>query len=766
MRIVPLVLLAACAVPDSAERVVGAWTATLDADGALTLVGPGGQRVEGLRVELGRGTQAITTSAGAFLFDDVTTTWQAPDAAAWIASADTGASTLALTFGEDEVTVAVEADDGEGLAVRIVEGLRAVDGPGTSRARLSLGCDADEHVLGAGAHTFDVDHVGQAFPLWVSEQGIGKTDVETPPTDWFLTGTRHASYFPVPFFLRAQQPLGMLLDTTARVEVDLCAADSGRMALVAWDPSPTLRLFAADDALGVVEALTAHTGRPRRLPDWALAPWNDAVRGSARVREVAAKLRAAGAPTSVIWSEDWKGLQENLTGFRLSESWTVDRTMYPDVEDVDAELEAAGFKWFGYFAAFVGLDDPDGEAAVAADAVIRGPDGAPYDFPGVTFRSTSMPDVTGEAGRAWAAAKMQAAVDLGFDGWMTDFGEWLPTDAVLADGRDALAYHNAYPGDWQRVAESVLAPVDGVHFCRSGWSTSTGVCPVVWLGDQRTDFQRDDGYPSVLPLTLGLAASGVPVVTHDVAGYASFNNPTSTKELWFRWAWLGAFSPILRTHHGSSASENHQFDTDAETLALWVEASTEHMRLFPYRAALARDAAERGHPMVRPVAFHVDGEAWDRADAWLLGPSLLVAPVLEAGADGRDVALPPGRWYDWWTRAEAASGYVAAPPGTIPVYARAGTTVPLFDTVPDTLAPTTDPELVDLAEADGERVVLLFGGGGPFREADGTTYTPSGTPSGVAEVVETVQDGTIEAGGVTLAVSGPITRRYRVVVVP
>src|SRR5688572_11954599 len=134
----------------------------------------------------------------------------------------------------------------------------------------------------------------------------------------------------------------------------------------------------------------------------------------------------------------------------------------------------------------------------------------------------------------------------------------------------------------------------------------------------------------------------------------------------------------------------------------------------------------------------------------MLGEALLVAPVMTAGATSREVTLPPDvAWYDWWTHEPVESGTFAAPIDAIPVFAAAGTTVPVFDVIPDTLVPTDG--LVDLADADASRTVYLFGGGGRFVEADGTIYAPSGTPLGLGEASQTLTSGTIEAAGVSLA---------------
>ncbi|MDP7114454.1 MAG: hypothetical protein QGH45_20955 [Myxococcota bacterium] len=49
----------------------------------------------------------------------------------------------------------------------------------------------------------------------------------------------------------------------------------------------------------------------------------------------------------------------------------------------------------------------------------------------------------------------------------------------------------------------------------------------------------------------------------------------------YRWASLGAFSPVMRTHHGASDTENWQFDSDDETTEYWAGLAREHTRLFP-----------------------------------------------------------------------------------------------------------------------------------------------------------------------------------------
>jgi alpha-D-xyloside xylohydrolase len=110
-------------------------------------------------------------------------------------------------------------------------------------------------------------------------------------------------------------------------------------------------------------------------------------------------------------------------------------------------------------------------------------------------------------------------------------------------------------------------------------------------------------------------------------------------------------------------------------------------RLRPYLSEAFATYARTGDPVMAPLFYRFPDQPdlYDRGDAYMFGPDLLVAPVLEPGAEARDVALPAGEtWVDAWTGAEHAGGsvaHVAAPWGRIPVFirkARADALGPIF----------------------------------------------------------------------------------------
>ncbi len=637
---------------------------------------------------------------------------------------------------------------------------------GSNRIGFSAECIENEAMLGMGSHAFDVDHYGEAFPLWVSEPGIGKSDQDVYPDDWFLTGTRHSSSFPVPFLLRPQASSGLFLDVSERVEVDLCKTDPERFTLLAWSERGADLHLLPGAPLAVVEDFVQHQGGYTLPQPWVFAPWVDAVRGVDRVMQVAQDLRAVGASGTVIWTEDWKGAELGSFGYHLTGEWFVDETLYPEVEDVAQDLEDLGFKWFAYFSPFLYEGTQTWEEAEELGIIIQDENGELVTFTGPTFDTMTMVDISSPEGQAFVLDHMNTALDLGFDGWMADYAEWLPVEAQVYSG-SGWTEHNTWPVLWQELNAQAMEGRDGSYFVRSGWAGSVPHTPVVWAGDQRTSFDSDDGFPTVLPLGLGLSLSGQPVYTHDIAGYQSIGNDPSDFELWARWAALGAFSPVMRTHHGAFAEENHQFDQDEQTLALWAELTQEHTRLFPYRYGLANQAAERGTPMILPTALLFEGEDFGRTDVWMLGSGLLVAPVLERGATTVEVSLPAAvRWLDYWTLTPAASGTYQAALGEIPVFIPEGTILPRLATAPDTLTGNAEGDLTDLADVDGVRILVIFGEGGRFTEADGTRYTLISGGDAPAESTQRLRSGSVQLGSATLEIEGSVEREYQVHYIP
>ncbi len=158
----------------------------------------------------------------------------------------------------------------------------------------------------------------------------------------------------------------------------------------------------------------------------------------------------------------------------------------------------------------------------------------------------------------------------------------------------------------------------------------------------------------------------------------------------------------------------------------WRRYAKLRTQLYPYLVAADRQYRATGLPIMRhlSLAFPRDPRAAEREDEFLFGPSLLAAPVLEPGATQRRLYLPRGRWVDLWRSLEFREGdgalkpkrakllrgrrdvTVPAPLDELPLFARAGTVLPLLSAKVDTLADYPDPRTKSMGE-EGDRVTLL-----------------------------------------------------------
>jgi alpha-glucosidase/alpha-D-xyloside xylohydrolase len=87
-------------------------------------------------------------------------------------------------------------------------------------------------------------------------------------------------------------------------------------------------------------------------------------------------------------------------------------------------------------------------------------------------------------------------------------------------------------------------------------------------------------------------------------------------------------------------------------------------------------------PVMRALWLHYPDDARAAAcgDQYLFGKNLLVAPVVEKGATTRQVYLPRGSWYDFWTGEPIQGGREISRDVSLdimPLYVRAGSILPL-----------------------------------------------------------------------------------------
>lgn len=171
---------------------------------------------------------------------------------------------------------------------------------------------------------------------------------------------------------------------------------------------------------------------------------------------------------------------------------------------------------------------------------------------------------------------------------------------------------------------------------------------------------------------------GLAYISHDIGGFSHSEAPIIDPDLYIRWLQFGVFSPVLRFHSAPGAGSRQPWDYGSRNLEIARKWLQMRHSLLPYLYGAARQVYDAGLPLVRGVYIdHPDQTACYRFDEYLLGESLLVAPVL-GPANDRTVYLPPGAWYEMESGRVVAGGrevFVYAGLEQAPVYVRAGSIV-------------------------------------------------------------------------------------------
>jgi alpha-glucosidase len=204
-----------------------------------------------------------------------------------------------------------------------------------------------------------------------------------------------------------------------------------------------------------------------------------------------------------------------------------------------------------------------------------------------------------------------------------------------------------------------------------------GVQRYAWSGialGQRAEWRA---LRSLLSAVLNNGLSGIPF-SGALPNYAlSSGDP----ELFMRMIQLCAFLPLCSLPMPAQVSPLWQ--VGEAQLAIARQYLTLRYQLLPYLYTAAAEAAQQGVPMVRPLWLDELKMLSLRAieDAFLLGSSLLIAPVLEKGVVERTVLLPAGKWYDFFTAQRYEGGQMvrlAAPLERMPILVRAGHVLPMW----------------------------------------------------------------------------------------
>jgi len=549
-----------------------------------------------------------------------------------------------------------------------------VDRASLNRIRLRLASSADEAFFGFGQQLTFFNQKGNRLPILVQEHGVGRgRPVVTELVDAFAAGGGRNPYVteaPAPHFISSRLR-SLFLENLEYSVFDMRAAEHFEVKV--WSAAMTGRVLFGDTPLQLIEAYSDYCGRMRELPDWI---HNGAIISSQGGQEAAEaklrELRKADAPLAGFWMQDWVGIRLTSAGQQLWWNWRLDETFYPRWRELAADLRTTDARMLVYINPF--LSNAEGhdalfEQARTAGYLVKHADGTPYLIKNTSFFA-GLIDLSNPGTREWIknVIKTELILKAGASGWMADFGEALPFDATLFGGATPAQWHNRFPEEWARTHREAIEEAgrgeDIVFFERSGFTQSLRYATLFWLGDQLQSWDEYDGIKTAVVGMLSGGVSGFSLIHSDIGGYVSLSLDVAGRkvpviarsdELLQRWMELSAFTAVFRTHEGLDPAIAAQFDTSPQNMAHLVRFARVYKGLGAYRKGLVREAAQRGAPVARHLFLHYpdDRNTHQLRYQFLLGRDLMIAPVVDKGADEVEVYFPEGdAWTDLWTGAD------------------------------------------------------------------------------------------------------------------
>ena len=474
----------------------------------------------------------------------------------------------------------------------------------------------------------------------------------------------------------------------------------------------------------ILERYTALTGRQPLPPRWALGLIQSrfGYKTDTEMLNVAHRMRRADFPLdALVLDLYWFG------GTTKQGDFAWDKTHFVDPQGMMSKLKGLGVQTILISEPYVMRSSRNDSTVRTLGLVGTTALGKPFTVSSFWAGPASILDVFKPATNAWMWAHYKSLHDQGVAGWWSDLGE--PEnhpEAMHHVWGMTRRVHNAYGQVWANLLQThyqqEFANERLFNLARSGWAGMQRNSVFPWSGDINRSWS---GLQAQVPVMIGMGQAGVGYMHSDAGGFCV---GTVDAELYTRWLQMASFCPILRPHGEGVPPEPYWFPNPYQAA---VRQAT-HLRyeLLPYLYSLAYQNSLTGAPIVRTLDFqdsflflvsssllangasiqpeiankqpeianqtlkttNKEPETRNKKQEtqnteYLLGPNLLVAPILQPSQRRRNVYLPPGAWVDYHTNQTYPGGRtvgVIAPLASIPLLVKAGAFLPMTAYRPST----------------------------------------------------------------------------------
>lgn len=563
-----------------------------------------------------------------------------------------------------------EANPYEDLAIAELEGHTVGKENNDNKEAITIikKLNKDDAIYGLGDKPGTLNKRGYNYINW-------NTDDPAPHVDSFKS-----LYKSIPFFivLSDEYCYGIFADNTYKTTFDFGAENSEYYYIEHEKGNLDYYVITGDTPKDIIKKYTSLTGKTPLYQRWIYG--NHQSRWGYFTQEqiinLADKFEENKIPCDVIHMDI-----DYMNGYRV---FTFDKNKFPDVKDMSTKLAKKGIKLISIIDPGVKKDEDYFvyNEGLKLDAFAKDTDKSIYEnavWPGTSV----FPDFTKEEVRSWWGDKIKILLDNGIRGVWNDMNEPasfngpLPMDVEFDEGtHDKI--HNVYGHLMAKATYDGLLKNDNNRrpfvLTRAAYAGSQKYCGG-WTGDNHSIWSH---ISLSLEQICNLSMSGMAMCGSDIGGFGS----NTTKELLIRFYEAAVFAPFFRNHSAMGTINQEPWVFDDEATDAIRKTIQLRYKFIPYIYDLARECEMSGEPIIRPLVYEYpeDKKVRNISDEYMLGQFVLVAPVTVAGKEAREVYLPNGEWYDYYTNEKYVGGkYILAdaPLDKVPIYIKAGAIIPV-----------------------------------------------------------------------------------------
>ena len=544
----------------------------------------------------------------------------------------------------------------------------------------------DEHYFGLGLLGGPIDRRGRVLVM-NNQDSAGYSEFTYP---------LYASY-PYYYGLRGGNAYGIFLDNPATPFFDMDSRYVGTLIFGAAQGEMDYYVMAGPAPSTVARTYAKLTGFAPLPPKWTLGYQQSGFgyKSENQILTTAATFRQLQIPCDAMYFDLF--YENQLQMF----SW--DPVAYPTPEVMNQTLANSGFERVAIFDSAMLYSDPLWSPFANLGYFVTDGKGAPLSA-NLFLGQVSFIDFTRSDARLEYEYLLGNFMQTGISAVWNDLDEpaanYIPYATYSFDGspRTDQQARNIFALNQTRAsyeAQQQWRPTQRPWVLTAPGYSGSQRYSAGFSGDTLSTF---DSLRVSVEISQHMGLSGQVQFGHDIGGFLG----TPSSELYLRWLEFASYTTFFRTHSLDLNSPRQPWTYGQPYTSMAQAIIGQHYYILPYLYTLMQQSSQSGAAVLAPLLYYfpTDVQTYSQDQEYMLGPSLLVAPVVQQGATSRTVYLPAGaNWIDYYSEANYPGGQVInvnAPIDRIPLFVRAGSIIPAGPN----LQYVTDNSVPPLAIAD------------------------------------------------------------------